>query len=616
MLINTVEKFNAIRENLLECLTPTVDTETSGLIIWGNSNKDPDVLIGIAIRSDTEAYYLPFRHIVGQNLPLSLLTDSFLPKYLSNPDRTYIGFNYKFDTIVMNTDGIPVAPNYEDVMFALHLLNENEPNFQLKDTCDRYGIGDGSLQEQILQDKIIAACHEMGIRVSIDKKDPDYWKSKMKVLPPEDVEPYACEDVNLTKTLRDLLVPALQHNELYDLWKQINYYSYITSMMEIRGIQLNVPLMKQYAEEAQEHIEEAQELLNKIAGYPVNANSSPQICALLQVDSSAAEVLEVLAEREDETGKLAKAVIGCRGWKSVDSRYYQPYLSTMDIHNTLHTNLNLIGTISGRLSSNNPNLQAVARSTNVFKVKDVFVAREGFTLVSADYSQAEMRLASWYANEQGMAELIRQGKDIHGSTAETLGIPRDAAKRINFGVIYGIGKAALSKQLRIPEAKAAEYLNKYHELYPNFRRFARKCENIANENGYITMWTGRKRHYDQNNPTHKAMSNIIQGGVSEIMRTSISKLFPMVQDISGYMILQVHDQIIFEVPTDTLEYAVPMVSKVMSDFEFDPKLIVDIKFGQCWGGMIKHKPDLHKTQEDFRKYLRDTERNTAALTPV
>lgn len=581
MLVDTKEAFDSVIPDLVKCLNPVVDVETNGLNAWGTMHSDPNRIIGIAIDTGIEAYYFPYRHLSGTNLPMSTL--EFFRWYLSNPDRVYGGFNYKFDMHMLYADGVPYANNIEDAMLSLHLLNENEPNLQLKDTCDRYGIGDGSLQESVLMEKVVEECKRLGIPVSIDKKSKNNWKGLMAVLPASDIEPYACDDVRLTRQLLDFHRPVLKDEGLFEIWQQINHYSVITTRMESRGMLLDLDLIEKYTIEAQVMAEEVLPKLNEIAGYKINVNSSKQVCALLGIESSAAEVLEILAENDDESGKIAKMVMIARGWRSVDSRYYTPYKNSCDKNAVLRTSLNLCGTISGRLSSNNPNLQAVARHTDVFKVKDVFIARPGYTMVSMDYKQAEMRLASFYAEEETMANLIRNGEDIHSSTAKTLGIPRDAAKRINFGVIYGIGADSLSETLRIPRPTAAGYLKQYHNLYPGFRRLMNACESYANNHSFIRMWTGRKRHYDRANPTHKAMSNLVQGGVAEIMRVTILKLAPVVRDLQGYMLLQVHDNVVFEIPDENVMTAIPILKSIMEDTPFDPAMVVDVSYGKRWG---------------------------------
>lgn len=584
MLIDTVEKLEEIKPSLLACMDPTVDTETTGLSIFGNAERKQDLIIGYAIHDGYEAYYLPIRHKHGNNLPYKVV-EKFLKSYLSNPNRTYGGWNYNYDLHMMEvSDGIPIAPNFEDAMLALHLINENEPNFRLKDTADRYHIGDGSLQESILEDKVFEECQKLGLECSRSKNAANNTKSMMYVLPPSEVEPYACDDVRLTRQLLDLLKPALKQSQLYDIWKQVNYYSFIICKMEHVGMHIDPDIIKRYQKEAEDKFADAQKRLNEAAGFDLNPNSSKKVCEFLGVSSSSAEVLGNIIDAGGKDAENAKLVQEARGWKSVDSRYYTPYLNAMDADNNLHCNLNLIGTYTGRLSCSNPNLQAVAKSTEVFKVKDVFTARPGYLMIQADYKQAEMRLVTHYTKDQLMKELIENNADLHSETANRLGIPRQAAKRLNFSVIYGIGYKKLAENLRVDQSVSKDYLERYHGLYPGFRKLMYQCEDFAKEYGYIEMWTGRLRHFNipQADP-HKAMSNLIQGGVAEIVRVAISRLYPAISDIGGRMLMQVHDSIIFEVPEDQINVALPTIKFIMEDFDFDPKPGVDIEYGRSWG---------------------------------
>lgn len=586
MLVNTPAMLEEVKPLLLSCMDPVVDTETTGLHIFGSASGKRSKVIGIAADIGPEAYYFPYRHLQGTNLPME--TMGFFRRFLANPNRTYGGWNYGFDLHMMAMDGIPMAPNFEDAMLAVHLLNENEPNFRLKDISDRYKIGDGSLQESILEDKVFKECQRLGLECSRSPKAENNTKSMMYVLPPEDVEPYACDDVRLTRQWLALCREALQDQGLYDIWKQVNYYSFIITQMEHRGMQVHPGLIRQYQKEAEEKSADALARLHEAAGFDLNPNSSKKVCQFLGVQSSAAERLVELIDAGGEGAERAKLVQEARGWLSVDSRYYTPYLAAMDENNTLHCSLNLIGTISGRLSCSNPNLQAVARHTDVFKVKDVFVARPGYTMIQADYKQAEMRLVTHYTKDPIMKELIEQDADLHTATAERLGIPRNAAKRINFSVIYGIGYKHLAETLRVDQSVAKDYLDKYHALYPGFRKLMYQCEDYTKAKGEIRMWTGRTRHFNvpEADP-HKAMSNLIQGGVAEIVRVAISRLYPAVTDMGGYMLLQVHDSVTFEIPDENLNEALPTIKTIMEDFDFVPQVGVDIEYGRSWGTFQK-----------------------------
>jgi DNA polymerase-1 len=492
---------------------------------------------------------------------------------------------------MMAFDGIKIAPNFEDAMLGVQLLNENEENFKLKDLSDKYHIGDGSLQESILEDKVFEECQKLGVECSRSPNAANNTKSMMHVLPPEDVEPYACDDVRLTRAMLETIKPALHHYDLYDIWKQINYYSYIITLIEHRGMHVDRKIIEQYRHEACDHAQKAQEQLNQKAGFELNPNSPKKVAAFLGAQSTAAEQLQILIDAGGEGAEKAKLIQVARGWKSVDSRYYTPYLELMDENDCLHSSLNIIGTYTGRCSCSNPNLQAVAKATEVFKVKDVFTARPGYTMIQADYKQAEMRLVTHYTKDSLMKELIENNADLHSETANRLGIPRQAAKRLNFSVIYGIGAKHLAESLRVDFAVAKDYLEKYHGLYPGFRKLMYQCEDFAKEYGYIKMWTGRMRHFNvpQADP-HKAMSNLIQGGVAEIVRVAISRLYPAIKDLDGYMLMQVHDSVIFEIPDENLAVALPTIKQIMEDFDFSPKPGVDIEYGKSWGTFQKWDP--------------------------
>lgn len=589
MLVNTIEAFENLKPELLACTDPCVDTETTGLSIFGSAKRKRDKVIGISIDTGKDAYYFPFRHAQGTNLPIVCM--KFFQKYLSNPNRTYGGFNYSYDLHMMAFDGIDIAPNFEDAMLAVHLLNENEPSFKLKEICDRYGIGSGSLQESILEDKVYEECQRQGIACSRSPRTENNTKSMMYVLDPADVEPYACDDVRLTRALLDMVRPALQYYGLYDIWKQVNYYSYVVTLMEHKGMLVNPDTIARYRQEAEDHAKAAKERLNAKAGFDLNPNSSKKVCEFLGVKSSSAERLAELVDAGGEGAERAKLVQEARGWLSVDSRYYTPYTESMDQNHVLHCSLNLIGTYTGRLSCSSPNLQAVAKQTEVFKVKDVFEARPGHVMIQADYKQAEMRLVTHYTKDKTMRELIESDADLHSATAELLGIPRNAAKRINFSVIYGIGYKHLAENLRVEQEVAKDYLERYHKLYPGFRKLMYQCEDFAKQNGYIKMWTGRMRHFNvpEADP-HKAMSNLIQGGVAEIVRVAISRLYPAMRDLGGHMLLQVHDSVMFEVPDSNLEVALPTIKTIMEDFNFVPAVGVDIEYGRSWGTFKKWKP--------------------------
>lgn len=585
MLIDTMDRLHEVMPDLLACMDPCVDTETTGLDAFGSPGRARDHVIGISVDTGAEAYYFPFRHGQGTNLPCSLLgPGGFFGRYLSDEHRTYLGYNYGFDLHMLAAEGIAVPPKFEDAMLALHLINENEPSFKLKEVCDRYGIGDGSLQESVLEEKVYSECQRLGLECSRSGRAEHNTKSRMCVLPPSDVEPYACDDVRLTRQIMGYLREALRAQGLEEIFRQACYYDYVVVQMEQRGMHVDRAMLERYRAEAEGNAARAVGALHEAAGFDLNPNSPKRVCEFLGTSSSAASVLQDLIDAGGEGAERARLVQEARGWLSVDSRYYTPYLEQADAADVLHCSLNLIGTYTGRLSCSHPNLQAVAKATEVFKVKDVFTARPGMVMIQADYKQAEMRLVTHYTQDPTMRKLIEDGADLHSATAELLGIPRNAAKRLNFSVIYGIGARKLAENLKEPVEQARDYLERYHALYPGFRRLMAQCEEFAKQYGYIEMWTGRIRHFNvpEADP-HKAMSNLIQGGVAEIVRVAISRLYPAIRDLGGHLLMQVHDSVIFEVPEGALDVALPTIELIMTDFNFRPAVGVDIEYGRSWG---------------------------------
>ena len=583
MLVNTPQKFRKALGHLSQSLPYlVVDLETTGLNPYHG-----DRMCGIVIGHKDERFYFPFRH-EGEGGPTNLPMECMekLRPVLGDPDTTYIGWNYKFDIHFLIQDGFTMPQKIEDVMLAAHLMNENEyvlkngrvqfigpkpkVGYQLKRLSDKYLSDDSSLEEQILIDKIM----HQGLASSVKKAKGAMWK-----LPADDVAPYALDDVRLTEAMRDFYIPHLKNWKLFELWQEINEYCLITAKAEINGMPVDVDLIRQYIKETEIQMKVYKDQLDQMAGYCINPNSPKQICNLLGTTSSNRETLEELMEGGDER---AEVIMKYRQWSKISSTYYQKYLENVDSENKIHTSLHLTGTVSGRLSSSNPNLQAIPRKTDVYKVKDVFIALPGHYFVQADYSQAEMRIGTSYAGEERMKEKIIRGADLHTETADELDIPRDAAKRINFGVIYGIGKVSLAKQLKIPEQLAGQYLSKYHGMYPGFRQLYRKCEAMAEQRGYIRMWTGRARRYDAFNPTHKAMSNLIQGSVAEMMRVVITKLDEEIPEIK--MCLQVHDSIVFQVPKEGFDGHMRRIKDIMENTpDFDIPMNVDLEYGERWG---------------------------------
>lgn len=559
------------------------DTETTGLHPWLG-----DRVCGVALATPDlkRRCYFPIRHAPGGNLRWSQYQQ--LISLLSQRSVVITGWNWKFDLHMLWHDGMRFPRKVEDVMLACHHLNENDRPFELKRWAAKYCDPSAGASEGDLLDLIKQRCKELGIRCL--KRQT---KGHISTMWPDEVAPYACEDVRWTERLRRLALPWLAEWKTLDLWHESNAYLLAVAKMEMRGFPIDVDLMQRYIIEAKRNEKKAYRHLTRLAGFDINVRSPKQVCAFLKVSSSAKEILEEMDTPESE------AILSYRAWNKARTTYYERWQEWLDPHQVLHPNLNLHRVVTGRQSASDPNLHAVPRYREEFKVKDLVQARAGMTLISCDYNQAELRMGVSLAQEMNMARLFQSapvaGKrhvDIHQLVADALMIDRDPAKTINFMILYGGGEAKLARKLKIPLLDARGYLETYHTEYWHFRHTSRFWQNRARYQGYIRLWTGRVRHFNHPLANPKdAFNSLVQGGVAEMLRIAITKLNRLLRLFDTHMLLQIHDQILFECPTDTVGDAVPVIRREMEDFkQFLIPPIIDVKVGPRWGALDEYQP--------------------------
>ncbi|WP_398464634.1 DNA polymerase, partial [Tardiphaga sp.] len=322
--------------------------------------------------------------------------------------------------------------------------------------------------------------------------------------------------------------------------------------------------------------------------------------------STSAQVLDELAEQGHE---LPRKILDWRQVSKLRSTYTDalPTYVHPQTHR-VHTTYALAATTTGRLSSNEPNLQNIpVRTEDGRKIRRAFVASEGHKLVSADYSQIELRLLAEIADIPVLKQAFQDGLDIHAMTAsEMFGVPvkdmpaevRRRAKAINFGIIYGISAFGLANQLGIPREEASAYIKKYFERFPGIRAYMDQTRDFCREHGYVTTLFGRKCHYPEikaSNPSLRAFNERaainarLQGTAADIIRRAMSRMEDALAEkkLSAKMLLQVHDELIFEVPDDEVAATLPVVQHVMQDAPFPAVLLsvplnVDARAADNW----------------------------------
>lgn len=547
----------------------TCDTETDGVDWRGSSH-----IVGLCLLAGERSFYLPFRHGEGPNLPERLLAD--VVSRVLPPDRHQVGYHYVFDIHMLRKEGLEMPTSIDDSQLCAHVLNENEVGFyKMEEICARYIDPDAGKAEDALTDAIHARFG--GARKNAKK---NLWR-----MPASDVWEYGEQDLWSTRGLRDWQRPHLKSWKLEEVFRGVCDYQLVIAGMQDRGMLLDVPLIHRLMESNAPRIETERAKLQTTAGYACNPNSAKQMAALLGIVSTAHEILEPMAAGGYE---LAQTLIDYRIFAKAESTYYRPFLKHIDEHNVLRGEINAMGTYTGRPTCAAPNLLAIPRDPKKYPIKQIFIARPGFEILEADISQAEMRVAAHYAQEQGMMTILRSGVDVHTGVAETMGVPRHIAKNINFSVIYGIGPVAFAHVYKIPLADARRYLAQYHATYPGFRRLANLAERKAENRGYIRMFTGRVRHFNNRKraPTWKALNNLVQGSVSEIIRIAMVRLAR--ECPWAHQLLSVYDSILFEVPKDATPAMLEQIRTIMEDQPWCTlPLPVDMAKGRSWGELTE-----------------------------
>lgn len=613
MLIETTEQFERAIRRMEQTEVIVLDTETNGLYPY-MSNR----IIGISIYLPEydESYYFPFRHGEGFNWPVDNI--QYLHKALTQKIE-YYGWNVKFDLHFLQVEGFPILQNhivYNDVMIALHMLDENRNdmaderglNYKLKDNA-RLFLGAESAEAE---DELV---EEMKLR-GIKGKD-DMWK-----LPAYLVNKYAEDDVRLTWQLLQLFIPYLEKwSQLELFYEKCKYNSTILARMENYGTPVDHEKINDHIQSNSVRVTELLESLRRKFGEKFNPNSPQQVSKALDTVNAKKATLSMLGDED------AEAIMEYKFRTKAEGTFYKPYLWYSAFDGKIHPTFNVTRTVTGRLSSSDPNLQQVPRFTEKYRVKEVFVAPKGYVLVQADYAQQELRLACNFSGQENMIALFEQGRDLHSYTAAYLfGIDeqwlideikngnkkakefRHIGKTANFGFLYGMGvsKAALylSENLKrnVPEKEAKKIVYGWRDLYPRFVTALQNCstaaDSLRNPDGtsarldegykYYRLEDTSVRHYIKGQRPFTAWNYLIQGTGGMIMRKAllrIDKIFPIEQD-EVIPAISVHDSVVAFVSEDVVDKSITMIKDAMENFpQYYPPMKVDIQIGKDWGNL-------------------------------
>lgn len=559
-----------------------IDTETNSLT---PAKAD---LVGVSICiTPGKAAYIPIGHggsgdLLGGGEDTPQLTKQDVMKamkpVLEDPAVLKVGHNIKYDMQLFMHENIMMHP-VDDTMLLSYVLDGTSKKHNMDD-----------LSKDLLAHEPISFKEVVGSGKNQKTFDE---------IPVQEALNYAAEDADITARFHKILKPRLAQEKMTSVYELIERPLVpIIAKMEFAGVKVDPNVLNTLSQDFAKRMVELEKEIHKLAGTNFNIGSPKQIGEILfdqmGLDggkktksgqySTDASTLEKLAHEGHE---IVQKILDWRGLSKLRSTYTESLKDQINSRTgRVHTSYSMAGTSTGRLASSDPNLQNIPiRTEDGRKIREAFVAEEGKTLVSIDYSQVELRLAAEMAGIENLKQAFKDGRDIHAFTAsEVFEVPMDEmtpdirykAKAINFGIIYGISAWGLAKNLDIDPGEAGDYIKKYFARYPELSHFMEAKKEEAREKGYVETLYGRKCTIsgiqDKNGQIRSfaeraAINAPIQGTAADIIKMAMIKVDQLIEDqgIEAKMLLQVHDELIFEVPEQKAEAVAKQVKKIMED---------------------------------------------------
>jgi DNA polymerase-1 len=592
-LIRDAKELLSVCDSIRQAGAFAWDTETTGL------NPATDHMVGLSLAwGPGEAVYVPFDHVdehgerrldqlqwrMVRSLVGRLLTDERLKQYAQN---------WKFDARMMSAAGLQAKAPDGDPMIAGYLIDPVARNLKLDDLA-RQRLG----HDMLPYNSVAADVPHFGY-VDLDKACT-----------------YAAEDADATLRLALQMEPELRAGGFARLYEQVELpLSRVLSRMEDVGIGLNLDVLTELSAELAERLERAQAKAQELAGEAFNLGSPKQVGEILFTKlelpvlkktksgpSTDASVLEKLADQGHE---LPKVLLEWRHDAKLRSTYAEVLPKAIGPDGRLHTRYLQTRTATGRLASADPNLQNIPiRTAEGRRVRQAFSAQPGHVLISADYSQVELRVLAHMSGDKILIDAFSQGEDIHRRTAsELFGVPpllvtpdqRRDAKAINFGIVYGMGAFRLASELGIPRPQAQEYLQTFHERYAGVRRFHENCIKQAHAEGCAVTLYGRRRPIPEMRSSSKrdvaqgeriAINTPVQGSAADILKMAMVSLQDRLDrdHPNVRLLLTVHDELVLEAPEAELGATLTAVREAMEGaVQLRVPLVVDVGHGAHWG---------------------------------
>ncbi|MBI5930318.1 MAG: DNA polymerase I [Chloroflexi bacterium] len=634
IIVTTPEQLAELAVVLNAATVIGFDTETTGL------DKMAENLVGISLAVDgTQGYYIPVGHIPSnaplgvpqgvnpatfhtnggphQNdllegytptqLPLQEVIEAIWPA-LTNPKIGKVAHNANYDFVMLRRYGLEIQPIVFDTMIAEWLTNTTSRFLGLKDLAGQRL----NVQMQKIEELIGTGKNQISFaRVAIEK-----------------AAPYAVADAVVVLPLKEQLEKELVERDLHGLLNEMEMPLVpVLADIEMHGVLLDLPFLKIMANELGERLAQLEDDIYLTSGYgKFNINSLPQLSDVLfgklGLDTAGLKktkktknfslTADVLEEMRDQH-PIIPMLLEYRQVQKLKSTYVEALPALVNKYTgRVHTSFNITGTATGRVSSNDPNLQNIPiRSEEGRRVRRAFIAPEGHVLLSADYSQVELRILAHYSGDTALLDAFRQGLDIHASTAAAVHRidikdvtyeQRAFAKSVNFGLMYGMGAFRLAHDSDLTLAEANAFITEYFARFPGVKAYLDGSKELARQQGYLTTLLGRKRYFPALQTTtdavtrqrieREAINMPIQGTAADIMKIAMLNLARELKarNYRAAMILQVHDELVLEVPEDEVDVVAPLIKGVMEQaYTLKAPLRADARIGKNWHEMTSYK---------------------------
>ncbi|MBF8302471.1 MAG: polymerase, partial [Candidatus Dadabacteria bacterium] len=593
-LVLTEMDFDMVLERIDLTKEVSIDLETT------SQSPMRAEIVGIALSpASHESYYIPVAHRSTvfdstKQLNSKYVLEKLKPIVEDNSIKK-IGQNLKYEFIVLERNGLRLRGISCDTMVAAHLIDASRLSYSLDELAKYY-----------LEHKTITYKDVTGIgRDKINFEEVELERAKV----------YACEDADVAMILSKKLASELEKLTLLDVFKDIELkFIEVLALVEMNGVKVNSELLERLSIDFEKSLEKIAEEVYAQVGFRFNLNSPIQLREILfdklglpqkkmTKSGEASTDVEVLTELS-KFHPVPEKVLEHRGLSKLKSTYIDSFPKLINPRTRrIHTSFNQAGTSTGRLSSSDPNLQNIpVKTPEGRRIREAFIPEDGFLLLSADYSQIELRLLAHFSEDDSLVSAFLAGSDIHNRTAaEIFGVSEDLvtpemrrrSKTINFGIIYGISPFGLSKQLGISNTIAKSYINEYFKRYRRVKSYTEASIREAERQGYAVTLLGRRRPIPELKSKDRttrgigertAINTPIQGSAADIIKIAMIKIQERLsRDYRSRMILQVHDELLFEIHESEIDDLSRIIKKEMEKaWQLRVPLRVDIGIGKNW----------------------------------